>query len=198
MDVTENRVAQKLKQRQPRDQQDKEKSLVRQLPPRSDQLGLKFIQHTDIARRNRSVNGDRDTNCSLIIHAQKDSRLLDSKSPPAAQINSVKQLIYSKAPVAELRLLTPALTLTPTLHLTLISERYQMRNREVGRVSPLRAARLQQNGAQRTDAPYFGRSRMRLGLRLKVSGVRGVRVRVGVRERGRYLHARPNNASRSR
>src|SRR5436190_11882934 len=27
--------------------------------------------------------------------------------------------------------------------------------RQVGRVSPLRAARLQQNGAQRTDAPYL-------------------------------------------
>src|SRR5262245_33413774 len=34
-------------------------------------------------------------------------------------------------------------------------EATSLRGEQVGRVSPLRAARLQQNGAQRTDAPYL-------------------------------------------
>ena len=47
-------------------------------------------------------------------------------------------------------------SLTPLL--ILLAEKFQNEPRRVGRVSPLRAARLPQNGSQTTDAPYLRKS----------------------------------------
>src|SRR5450759_146261 len=87
VNVTKRRITQKLKQRQPHQQQRAEKKLVRQSPPELHEIPLKLVENPDVC-------------CALILCVHVNSNLFDTDAARFAQSNSAN-LCLSPQPVAQ-------------------------------------------------------------------------------------------------